>query len=59
MVVDTSGLYLYYCHILHCLIYSPKPRDVEADAHIEGNLAAEVSMVALDTLELIIQVGIS
>ncbi|XP_060603802.1 dedicator of cytokinesis protein 7-like isoform X2 [Ruditapes philippinarum] len=36
---------------------SPKPRDVEADAHIEGNLAAEVSMVALDTLELIIQIA--
>ena len=33
-----------------------KPRDVEADAHVEGNLAAEVSMVALDTLELVIQV---
>ncbi|XP_052775389.1 dedicator of cytokinesis protein 7-like isoform X2 [Mya arenaria] len=36
---------------------NPKPRDVEADAHIEGNLAAEVSMVALDTLELIIQIA--
>ncbi|XP_052274365.1 dedicator of cytokinesis protein 7-like isoform X2 [Dreissena polymorpha] len=36
---------------------STKPRDVEADAHIEGNLAAEVSMVALDTLELIIQIA--
>ena len=33
-----------------------KHRDVEADAHVEGNLAAEVSMVALDTLELVIQV---
>ena len=36
--------------------FSVKPRDVEADAHVEGNLAAEVSMVALDTLELVIQV---
>ena len=33
-----------------------KSRDVETDSHIEGNLAAEVSMVALDTLELVIQV---
>lgn len=32
-------------------------RDVEVDAHVEGNLAAEVSMVALDTLELIVQVS--
>ena len=37
--------------------FSVKPRDVEADAHVEGNLAAEISMVALDTLELVIQVG--
>ena len=36
--------------------FSVKPRDVEADAHVEGNLAAEISMVALDTLELVIQV---
>ncbi|XP_061192678.1 dedicator of cytokinesis protein 7-like isoform X2 [Saccostrea echinata] len=36
---------------------SVKPRDVEADAHIEGSLAAEISMVALDTLELIIQIA--
>ena len=34
-----------------------KPRDVEADAYVEGNLAAEISMVALDTLEIVIQVG--
>ena len=32
-------------------------RDIEVDAHVEGNLAAEVSMVALDTLELIVQVS--
>lgn len=38
----------FYCSV--------KPRNVEADAHTEGSLAAEISMVALDTLELIIQV---
>ncbi|XP_052826042.1 dedicator of cytokinesis protein 7 isoform X2 [Octopus bimaculoides] len=32
-------------------------RDVEVDAHVEGNLASEVSMVALDTLELIVQIA--
>ena len=37
--------------------FSVKPRDVEADAYVEGNLAAEISMVALDTLEIVIQVG--
>ncbi|XP_069126839.1 dedicator of cytokinesis protein 7-like isoform X2 [Argopecten irradians] len=36
---------------------SSKPRDIEADAHIEGNLAAEISMIALDTLELIVQIA--
>lgn len=39
----------FYCSV--------KPRNVEADAHTEGSLAAEISMVALDTLELIIQVS--
>lgn len=34
-----------------------KPRDVEADAHIEGNLAAEISMTCLDTIELITQIA--
>ncbi|KAK3089282.1 hypothetical protein FSP39_002319 [Pinctada imbricata] len=34
-----------------------KPRDVEADAFTEGNLAAEISMTALDTLDLIIQIA--
>lgn len=28
----------------------------ESDAHIEGNLATEVSLVILDTLEQIVQV---
>ena len=42
--------------LLYLNNFSVKPRDVEADAHVEGNLAAEVSMVALDTLELVIQV---
>nr|XP_022315801.1 dedicator of cytokinesis protein 7-like isoform X2 [Crassostrea virginica] len=36
---------------------SVKPRNVEADAHTEGSLAAEISMVALDTLELIVQIA--
>ena len=31
---------------------------MEADAHTEGSLAAEISMVALDTLELIVQVRV-
>ncbi|XP_052102074.1 dedicator of cytokinesis protein 7-like [Mytilus californianus] len=47
------------------LLYKPtveqpdmsKPRDVEADAHIEGNLAAEISMTCLDTIELITQIA--
>ncbi|XP_056020103.1 dedicator of cytokinesis protein 7-like isoform X2 [Ostrea edulis] len=38
-------------------VESVKPRDVEADAHTEGSLAAEISMVVLDTLELIIQIA--
>ncbi len=38
-------------------IFSPKTRmDIDSEAHIEGNLAAEASMVALDALELVIQV---
>ncbi|KAL3867584.1 hypothetical protein ACJMK2_040468 [Sinanodonta woodiana] len=41
----------------HEQLESVKTRDVEADAHVEGNLAAEVNMVSLDTLELIIQVA--
>ncbi|KAL5022031.1 hypothetical protein ScPMuIL_001186 [Solemya velum] len=36
---------------------SSKPRDIETDAYIEGNLAAEVSLVALDTLDLIIEIA--
>ncbi|KAG8222990.1 hypothetical protein J437_LFUL002713 [Ladona fulva] len=31
--------------------------EVETDAHIEGNLATEVSLIILDTLELIVQVA--
>ncbi|KAG8238879.1 hypothetical protein J437_LFUL018440, partial [Ladona fulva] len=35
-----------------------RPRaEVETDAHIEGNLATEVSLIILDTLELIVQVS--
>ncbi|XP_064604400.1 dedicator of cytokinesis protein 7-like isoform X2 [Liolophura sinensis] len=34
-----------------------KPRDVEIDFHTEGSLAAEVSMICLDLLELIIQIA--
>lgn len=49
-------LYPLTISILYFSMHSPKPRDIEADAHIEGNLAAEVSMVTLDTLELVIQV---
>ena len=30
--------------------------DTEMDAHLEGNLANEASMLVLDTLELIVQV---
>jgi nitrate reductase beta subunit len=36
-----------------------RPRaEIETDAHIEGNLATEVSFVILDTLEGIVQVKI-
>lgn len=36
-----------------------RPRaEIETDAHIEGNLATEVSFVILDTLERIVQVKI-
>ncbi|XP_071439283.1 dedicator of cytokinesis protein 7 [Hetaerina americana] len=35
-----------------------RPRaEVETDAHIEGNLATEVSLIILDTLECIVQVA--
>ena len=30
--------------------------ETEMDAHLEGNLATEASMLVLDTLELIVQV---
>jgi hypothetical protein len=36
-----------------------RPRaEIETDAHIEGNLATEVSFIILDTLERIVQVKI-
>ena len=38
------------------LLCSPKPQEQEVETQVEGNLAAEVSLIALDTLELIIQV---
>ena len=38
------------------LLCSPKPPEQEVEMQVEGNLAAEVSLIALDTLELIIQV---
>ena len=35
-----------------------RPRaEVENDAHIEGNLATETTLVVLDMLELIVQVN--
>ena len=37
-------------------MHSPKPPEQEMETQVEGNLAAEVSLIALDTLELIIQV---
>ena len=52
---DSAHIQFTYFSSMFC--FSVKPRDVEADAHVEGNLAAEISMVALDTLELVIQVG--
>lgn len=36
------------------LLYRPKV-DIEVDAHIEGSLAAEASLIVLDTLELLVQ----
>ena len=37
-----------------------RPRaEVETDAHIEGNLATEVSFIILDTLERIVQVKVT
>lgn len=36
-----------------------RPRaEIETDAHIEGNLATEVSFIILDTLERIVQVRV-
>jgi hypothetical protein len=36
-----------------------RPRaEIETDAHIEGNLATEVSFIILDTLERIVQVKV-
>lgn len=34
-----------------------RPTRVESDAHVEGNLATEVSLIVLDTLEQIVQVA--
>ena len=37
-----------------------RPRaEIETDAHIEGNLATEVSFIILDTLERIVQVKVT
>ncbi|XP_076463063.1 dedicator of cytokinesis protein 7-like isoform X1 [Babylonia areolata] len=36
---------------------SPKPPEQEVETQVEGNLAAEVSLISLDTLELIIQIA--
>ncbi|XP_041359192.1 dedicator of cytokinesis protein 7-like isoform X2 [Gigantopelta aegis] len=36
---------------------STKPRDVDSDAHVEGSLAAEVSVISLDILEIIVQIA--
>ena len=42
-----------------CVSFIPHPHrpkvDAEADAQIEGSLAAEASLVVLDTLELLMQ----
>jgi hypothetical protein len=36
-----------------------RPRaEIETDAHIEGNLATEISFIILDTLERIVQVKV-
>lgn len=35
---------------------SPRSQEQEVDTQVEGNLAAEVSLITLDTIELIIQV---
>ncbi|KAK6180566.1 hypothetical protein SNE40_012697 [Patella caerulea] len=35
----------------------PKPRDMEIVCHVEGSLAAEVSMISLDLLELVMQIA--
>lgn len=36
-----------------------KPRvDVELDTYIEGNLSTQTSLTILDTLELVVQVGL-
>jgi hypothetical protein len=40
---------------LRRLAEQPEGRVVEQDAHIEGALAAEASLVVLDTLETIVQ----
>ena len=54
-IIPSQNLLHLYNKKVQQIHFSPKPRDIEADAHTEGNLAAEVSMVAL---ELIIQVNI-
>ena len=42
-------------HMFAC--YSRCQSQIDVDAHTEGNLAAEIAMVVLDTLEL--TVGVS
>ncbi|PVD22808.1 hypothetical protein C0Q70_16064 [Pomacea canaliculata] len=36
---------------------SPRSQEQEVDTQVEGNLAAEVSLITLDTIELIIQIA--
>lgn len=45
-------------HVFFCFIRTseqPEGRAVEQEAHIEGALAAEASLVVLDTLECLLQ----
>ena len=42
-----------------CVFPSGRPRvEVEVDAYVEGQLATEASMIVLDTLEIIVGVGL-
>ena len=62
--LQTPGIYCSMCVLgeqTHwtdyvVVVFGRNRIDIEADAQVEGSLAAEVGLIVLDTLELVVQV---